>query len=101
MQETIDCFLPCCDFDALSNTLRQLRGSRMIRHINLIVTQEFAMQNSVPDDCSFIVIDSLKSSLTMHSIADNILADYALIFFNRETCQSRTIFNTTYGTRYV
>lgn len=84
MQETIDCFLPCCDFDALSNTLRQLRGSRMIRHINLIVTQEFAMQNSVPDDCSFIVIDSLKSSLTMHSIADNILADYALIFLTEK-----------------
>lgn len=80
MQETIDCFLPCGNFRTLGNTLRQLRSSRMIRHINLLVTQEFAMCNAVPDDCSFIVIDGLKSSLTMRSIADNALADYSIIF---------------------
>ena len=82
MLETIDCFIPCCNFDAISNTLRQLRGSRMISHINLLVTQEFAIQNAVPDDCSFIVTDGLRSSLTMRSIADNALADYVLIFLN-------------------
>ena len=80
MLETIDCFLPCGGFDIVANTLRQLRGSRMIRHINLIVTQEFAMRNAVPDDCSFIVADGLRSSLAMRSIAENALSDYALVF---------------------
>lgn len=77
---TIDCFLPCSGFEAVENTLRQLRGSRMIRHINLLVTQEFAMDNAVPDDCSFIVVDRLSSSSAMKSIAESVMADYAMMF---------------------
>lgn len=72
--------MPCSGFGAIVNTLRQLRGSRMIRHINLLVTQDFAMANAVPDGCSFIVVDGLKSSAAMRSVADNVTADYAMIF---------------------
>lgn len=79
---TIDCFLPCADFGAVDNILRQLRGSRMIRHINLLVTQEFAMANAVPDDCSFIVVEGLRSASAMRSIAENVMADYAMMFIN-------------------
>ena len=80
MKGTIDCFLPCSDFASIANTLRQLRGSRMIRHINLLVTRQFAMTTAVPDDCSFIVVDGLHSSASMRSIADSVTADYALMF---------------------
>ena len=80
MRGSIDCFLPCGDFASVNNTLRQLRGSRMIRHINLLVTQAFAMGHAVPDGCSFIVVDGLLSSSTMRSIAENVMADYALVF---------------------
>ena len=82
MKGTIDCFLPCSDLNAVSNTLRQLRGSRMICHINLLVTQEFAMRNAVPEGCAFIVVDGLRSSLAIASIADSTAADYAMMFIN-------------------
>lgn len=80
MRGTIDCFLPCADFGAAANTLRQLRGSRMIRHINLLVTQEFAVANAVPDGCSFIVVDSLRSSSSVRSVTESVMADYAMMF---------------------
>lgn len=80
MRGTIDCFLPCTDINAVANTLRQLKGSRMIRHINLMVTQEMAMSTPVPENCSFIVVDGLKSASAMRSIADSCMADYALVF---------------------
>lgn len=60
--------------------MRQLRGSRMIRHINLLVTQRFALDNAVPDDCSFVVVDGLSSSSTVRSVAENVMADYAMMF---------------------
>lgn len=83
MLETIDCFLPCDNFHDIDNTLRQLRGSRMISHINLLVTSDFAMKNAVPGDCSFIVVDRLASSSAMRSIAESAEADYALVFLGR------------------
>ncbi len=80
MKGTIDCFLPCSDLASVANTLRQLRGSRMISHINLLVTRQFALSTAVPDGCSFIVTDSLLSSASMRSIADSLTADYAMMF---------------------
>lgn len=71
--------MPCSDFLSVSNLLRQLRGSRMIRHINLLVTSDFAMANAVPDDCSFIVVDGLQSASAMRSVAESVMADYAMI----------------------
>ena len=80
MKGTIDCFLPCSDYVSVSNVLRQLRGSRMIRHINLLVTRGFAMANAVPEGCSFIVVDGLLSASTMRAIAESVVADYAMLF---------------------
>lgn len=77
---TIDCFLPCSDFGAVENVLRQLRGSRMIRHINLLVTRGFALGNAVPEGCSFIVVDGLMSESAMRSVAESVMADYAMMF---------------------
>ena len=72
--------MPCGDFAAIANTLRQLRGSRMIRHINLMVTSDFALANAVPDGCSFVVVDGLRSSSAIRSMAENVTADYAMMF---------------------
>ena len=80
MRGTIDCFLPCSDYVSVSNVLRQLRGSRMIRHINLLVTRGFAMANAVPDGCSFIVVDGLLSASAMRAVAESVVADYAMLF---------------------
>ena len=80
MRGTIDCFLPCSDYVSVSNVLRQLRGSRMIRHINLLVTHGFAMDNAVPDGCSFIVVDGLLSASAMRAVAESVVADYAMLF---------------------
>ena len=80
MRGTIDCFLPCADISAVANTLRQLKGSRMIRHIHLMVTQDMAMSTPVPENCSFIAVDGLLSSSAMHAIAESCMADYALVF---------------------
>ena len=80
MKETIDCFLPCRDFASVADTLRQLRGSRMISHVWLMVTREFALRNTAPDGCEFIVADALKSSAAVAAMADSVKADYAMIF---------------------
>ena len=80
MRGTIDCFLPCGDYASVENLLRQLCGSRMIGHINLLVTRAFAMANAVPEGCSFIVVDGLHSASAMRAIAESVTADYAMLF---------------------
>jgi len=80
MKGTIDCFLPCNDLRAVGNTLRQLKGSRMIRHINLLVTEEFASGCSAPDGCSFMTVDNPASSRAVRAMAETCAADYALAF---------------------
>lgn len=79
MRGTIDCFLPCTALQDIEKALRQLRGSRIIRHINLLVTNEFAATTPVPEDCSFIVVDGLHSSSAIRSIEECTTADYVLL----------------------
>lgn len=80
MRGTIDCFLPCSDLSLTEKALRQLRGSRIIRHINLMVTESFAVNNAVPDNCSFVVVDGLLSASSIRSIEENCTADYVMLF---------------------
>ena len=79
MRGTIDCFLPCASLQDIETAIRQLRGSRIIRHINLLVTDEFAESTPVPDNCSFIVVDGLQSSAAMRRIEECTTADYVLL----------------------
>lgn len=72
--------MPCNDFLAVGNTMRQLKGSRMIKNINLLVTEEFAADNQKPDGSSFLVVDTLNSSAAIRSMAEACTADYALVF---------------------
>lgn len=80
MKGTIDCFLACDDIQSVQDTLRQLWGNRMIRHINLLVTAEMAACTDAPDNCSLIAVDGVVSSSAMRRIAECCVADYALVF---------------------
>ena len=80
MKETIDCFLPCADTASVADVLRQLRGSRMIRRVWLMVTQEFSLRNAAPDGCAYMVVDAPKSSAAVLGMARSVTADYAMIF---------------------
>ena len=80
MREKIDCFLPCDDLSAALQTVGQLRHSKTIQHIFLLVTELLSAEDSkLFADCRQILVDSLTSSNTMMSIAENAGADYALL----------------------
>lgn len=80
MRETIDCFLPCDDITVAEEMLPQFRQSKVISHIHLLVSADFAASHAVPDNCSFLVVDNLLSANTMIAIAENTDDDCALIY---------------------
>ena len=75
-----DCFLPCTDFTEIESTLTQLRECRAVKHINLLVSEEFAKNNVAPKGCTMIVVDNIQSSAAICSIADNVDCEYALLY---------------------
>ena len=75
MREKIDCFLPCDDLSLAQQTIDQLRNSRTVQNIFLLV-------NSPLDeikDARQITVDNLTSSNTLMRMAENAQADYVLI----------------------
>lgn len=76
----IDCFLPCDNIQQVEPMLEQLRHSKVVRHINLLVSEDFAKRNDAPGNCSFVVADGLFSSKTIQNIAANTMAEYALFY---------------------
>ena len=80
MREKIDCFLPCDDIQATQHTVSQLRGSKTIQHIYLLVTESLSDKDArTLSDCKQILVDNLCSSNTIASIAENAQADYVLL----------------------
>jgi SpoIID/LytB domain protein len=80
MREKIDCFLPCDDLTTALNTVRQLRPSKTIQHIFLLVSQNLSDEEAADfSDCHQIVVGNLSSSNTLMSIAENAKADYVLL----------------------
>ena len=75
-----DCFLPCADIETVMPTVNQLRDCRAVKHINLLVSQDFAMKNAAPEGCAMIVVDNIMSSATMISIAENTDSEYTMIY---------------------
>ena len=80
MREKIDCFLPYEDLQSTAEITAQLRGSKTVQHIFLLVTQalDTEVMASFPG-CQQIKVDNLTSSNTLMSIAENAKADYALL----------------------
>ena len=80
MREKIDCFLPCTDLKSVEHTLIQLRDSKTIQHISLIVTKEFADNNEIPEYCDTIITDVPFTSAVIKDVARRCVADYVMIY---------------------
>jgi hypothetical protein len=79
MREKIDCFLPCNDLDTARDVVAQIRGSKTIQHICLLVNQPFEADDEALKDCEQIVVNDLTSSATVSVIAQHAKAEYALL----------------------
>lgn len=79
MREKIDCFLPCNNLESARNMIAQIKGSKTIQHIYLLVNEPFGELDGALCDCEQIVVNDLTSSGTLMAIADNAKADYALL----------------------
>lgn len=78
MINKIDCFLPYQDSKSSENIIRHLGGSRVVRHIYLMIADKELEDTEAPQGCSFIHVCNILSSATMHRIAKECAADYAL-----------------------
>ena len=82
MREKIDCFLPCNDLSVAEAIVRQLRISKTVQNIFLLVSETATPSDSLPPslhDCRQIAVANLTSSDTLKQIADCAKADYALL----------------------
>jgi len=75
MREKIDCFLPCDDLSLAQQTISQLRNSRTVQNIFLLVNSPLEDVK----DARQITVDNLTSSNTLMRMAENAQADYVLI----------------------
>ena len=80
MREKIDCFLPYDNLKTALHTIRQLRVSKTVQHIFLLVGQNLSEEEAADfADCHQIVVGNLSGSNTLMSIAENAKADYTLL----------------------
>ena len=79
MREKIDCFLPCNDLESARDVVAQIKGSKTIQHIYLLVNADLGELDGALCDCEQIVVNDLTSSATIAAIAQNAKADYALL----------------------
>lgn len=76
----VDCFLPCENLSVVEPILRQMRQSKAIQHIFLLVSEAFAAAHEEPDHCSFVVVEQLLSSATMCRMAQLADAEYVMFY---------------------
>ena len=80
MREKIDCFLPCDDLRSTARTVMQLRGSKTVQNIFLLVSEPLpANSDEALRKCKTLAVDNLTSSNTLMTIAENAKADYVLL----------------------
>ena len=75
MREKIDCFLPCNDIGVAQEIVGQLRNSKTVQNIFLLVSQV----GEGISDCAQLCVPGLTGSNTMMSIAENAKAEYTLL----------------------
>ena len=75
MREKIDCFIPCEDLSVAKEIVSQLRDSKTVQHIFLLVSEV----GETVSDCRQLCVSSLTSSNTLMTIAENAKADYTLL----------------------
>ena len=80
MREKIDCFLPCGDLTGSTKTVAQLRASKTVQRIFLLTSAPQPIDgNDALKGCRQLTVDSLTSSNTLMTIAENAKADYVLL----------------------
>ena len=79
MKQKTDCFIACQSLDDVMPAVEQLRRSRVVRHIFLLVNEELAAQMDAPKDCSLLVIQNLTSSAFVALLAEHAVASYVLL----------------------
>ncbi|MGM9704445.1 MAG: DUF4922 domain-containing protein [Prevotella sp.] len=79
MRGKIDCFLPCTDMAEIMNTLQTLRLSKTVNLIHLLVDNDFASRNDIPDDCRVITAGNVTSADTLRKIDNAACAEYILL----------------------
>ena len=80
MREKIDCFLPCDDLRSTARTVMQLRGSKTVQNIFLLVSAPLpANSDEALRKCKTLAVDNLTSSNTLMTIAENAKADFVLL----------------------
>ena len=79
MREKIDCFLPCNDLETARDVVAQIKGSKTIQHICLLVSTPLDEGDDALSDCQQIVVSDLTSSQTLAAIANEAKAEYALL----------------------
>lgn len=87
MREKIDCFLPCSSLGATDALVSQLHGSKTVQHIYLLVSEMFAREHEEPENCRFIIVDSISSTATVMKIAAHADAEYVLLSQNTAQLQ--------------
>ena len=55
MKQKTDCFIACQSLDDVMPVIEQLRRSRVVRHIFILVNNEAAAQMKAPQDCTLLV----------------------------------------------
>ena len=80
MRQKIDCFLACRSPHDIEQTLAQLRGSRTIQHINILVSETAEASDCVFEDCGVIAIDRITSSQTMLFVAERAAFIFGAVF---------------------
>ena len=79
MREKIDCFIPCDNSLYIENNINQLRESRTVQNIHLMVSEEYKAAHTRLKGCSFIVVDHLMSTRTICQIAPKTDTEYILL----------------------
>ena len=79
MRQKTDCFIACRTLAEVEPAIEQLRRSNSVRHIFLLVSEEQANKAEAPQDCTFVVTESLSSSKFVMQVAELTVGRYALL----------------------
>ena len=79
MRQKTDCFIACRTLAEVEPAIEQLRRSNSVRHIFLLVSEQLANEAEAPQDCTFVVTESLSSSKFVMQVAELTVGRYALL----------------------
>lgn len=79
MREKIDCFLVYDQVGNMHERVLQLRDSKTIQHIYLLVPEALQQHIEVPQGCQLLPVQGIASADTLHRVSANADTEYTLI----------------------